>query len=142
MKVCQSNWQAFPWMTSSASSVRVLPFQMATKAQENPRLHILEPRCRWHTRPPGFLGSGLPVFTIAFVSFLPVPENDRGVITFRGLYGDYYQYLLDAAHRVEFRFLTDAFDEFVMRDWPGLLRGQHRIVPQTMRGEKRWIPAL
>jgi hypothetical protein len=73
---------------------------------------------------------------------LPVPENDRGVITFRGLYGDYYQYLLDAAHRVEFRFLTDAFDEFVMRDWPGLLRGQHRIVPQTMRGEKRWIPAL
>ena len=44
---------------------------------------------------------------------LPHCMSERGAVTFRGVYGDFYQYLLDAAHHAESNFLITAFDEFV-----------------------------
>lgn len=68
--------------------------------------------------------------------------SDRSAVAFRGVYGDFYQYLLDAAHHEEFNFLIGAFGEFVTRYWPGMIRGQHRLLPQSMHERKRWIPSL
>jgi hypothetical protein len=75
-------------------------------------------------------------------ALLPASVSDHGSITFRSVYGDFYQYLLDAAHHREFKFLVDAFDEFVVQCWPGVVRGQHRLVPQSTREKMSWIPAL
>lgn len=74
-------------------------------------------------------------------ALLPNSPSERTEVTFRGVYGDFYQYLLDAAHQAEFKFLTDAFDEFVTQYWPGVVRGQHRLIPQLIHDQLRWIPA-
>jgi hypothetical protein len=74
-------------------------------------------------------------------ALLPNSDSDRNAVTFRGVYGDFYQFLLDAAHHGHFKFLIKAFGDFVARDWPGVIRGQHRLLPQSVRDELRWIPA-
>lgn len=74
-------------------------------------------------------------------ALLPKSMSDHGTATFRGVYGDFYQYLIDSTHQAEFKFLIDAFDQFVAKHWPGILRGQHRLVPQSTREKMRWIPA-
>jgi hypothetical protein len=75
-------------------------------------------------------------------TLLPSLVSDRSSVTFRDIYGDYYQYLLDAAHHAEFNFLIDTFDEFVVQHWPGVVRGQHRLLPQSTCGKKRLVPAV
>lgn len=75
-------------------------------------------------------------------ALLPKSITDRNAVTLRGCYGDFYQFLLDAAHEGDFRFLIEAFRDFVARDWPGVIRGQHRLVSESMRDRMRWIPAL
>lgn len=74
-------------------------------------------------------------------ALLPKSGNGNGALTFRGVYGDFYQYLLDAAHHEELEFLIAAFGEFAGRHWPGMIRGQHRMLSQSTRGTTRWIPA-
>jgi hypothetical protein len=75
-------------------------------------------------------------------ALLPKSMSDRIAVTFQGTYGDFYRFLLDAAHNVGFNFLIEAFVDFVTRYWPGVIRGQHRLLPQSTRDGMRWIPAL
>lgn len=71
-----------------------------------------------------------------------LPASGQNAATFRDVYGDFYQYLLDAAHLAGFRFLTDAFGAFVAEYWPGVIRGQHQLLSEPAREMRRWIPAL
>jgi hypothetical protein len=75
-------------------------------------------------------------------ALLPSPERIHGSATFRGVYGDFYQYLLDTSHYADFRFLTNAFDRFVAQDWPGVVRGQNLLLQQATRDRMRLIPAI
>lgn len=75
-------------------------------------------------------------------ALLPDSVSYREGATFRGVYGDFYQYLLDSSHHAEFKFMIDAFDEFVAQSWPGVIRGQHRLLSQSARDKMRLIPAL
>jgi hypothetical protein len=74
-------------------------------------------------------------------ALLPRSDSDRAAVTFRSLYGDFYEYLLDMARHQKFHFLIDGFNMFVVQYWPGILRGQHRLAVEPSRKTMRWIPA-
>jgi hypothetical protein len=59
---------------------------------------------------------------------LPSDPANAGEITFQRTFGSFYQYLLDASKHSQFVFLREAFEQFAVQDWPGVLRGQHRLV--------------
>ena len=87
------------------------------------------------------LGQWSFAFQERLSALLPRSGNGNGGLTFRGVYGDFYQYLLDAAHHDELEFLISAFGEFAGRHWPGMIRGQHRMLSQSTHGTTRWIAA-
>ena len=41
----------------------------------------------------------------------------------------------------EFGFLHDAFERFVIEDWKGLIRGQHRYFSSAVRRSSHWVAA-
>src|SRR5437016_3972548 len=43
--------------------------------------------------------------------------------------------------RPEFGFLHDVFEQFVVEDWPGLIRGQHRYFSAAVRRNSHWVAA-
>ena len=43
--------------------------------------------------------------------------------------------------RSEFGFLHDVFERFVIEDWKGLIRGQHRYFSAAVRRNSHWVTA-
>ena len=62
-------------------------------------------------------------------------------LNFYDVFGNFYRHLYAVLPRKEFGFLHDAFEEFVVQDWKGLVRGQHRFFPTLTRRNSQWMPA-
>ena len=49
--------------------------------------------------------------------------------------------LYGSGNRSEFGFLHEVFESFVVEDWRGLVRGQHRFLSAATRRNSQWMPA-
>jgi hypothetical protein len=67
--------------------------------------------------------------------------EDPSTLTFRNIYGNFYRHLFRVLPRSEFGFLHDAFERFVMDDWDGFIRGQHRYFSSVTRQNAQWMTA-
>lgn len=68
-------------------------------------------------------------------------EVDPAALNFSEIFGNFYRHLFCVLPRNEFGFLHDVFEKFVIEDWKGLLRGQHRHFSAAVRRNSQWIPA-
>jgi len=73
-------------------------------------------------------------------SVAPAPE-DPAALGFRSIFGNFYRHLFRVLPRSEFGFLHDAFERFVIEDWDGFIRGQHRYFSPATRRNAQWMTA-
>lgn len=70
------------------------------------------------------------------------PETDNPAdLNFSEIFGNFYRHLFRVLPRSEFGFLHEAFERFVIEDWKGLIRGQHRYFSTAVRRNSRWVTA-
>ena len=74
-------------------------------------------------------------------SMLPEEVENAVALRFADVFGNFYRHLFGVLPRSEFGFLHDAFERFVVEDWKGLVRGQHRFFSAATRRNSLWIPA-
>ena len=67
--------------------------------------------------------------------------DDPAALRFREMFGNFYRHLFCVLPRSEFGFLHDAFERFVIEDWKGLVRGQHRLFSMATRRNSYWMTA-
>ncbi|HYM74853.1 MAG TPA: hypothetical protein VE377_02655 [Candidatus Dormibacteraeota bacterium] len=72
---------------------------------------------------------------------LPRDGTDLAALNFNEIFGNFYRHLFRVLPRSEFGFLHDAFERFVVEDWPGLIRGQHRYFSSAVRRSSHWVAA-
>ena len=74
-------------------------------------------------------------------NMLPSDVTDLVALNFGKIFGNFYRHLFRVLPRGEFGFLHDAFETFVVEDWPGLIRGQHRYFSSAVRRSFHWVAA-
>jgi hypothetical protein len=74
-------------------------------------------------------------------SMLPPEAANPAALNFKAIFGNFYRHLFCVLPRSEFGFLHDVFERFVVEDWKGLVRGQHRYFSAATRCKSQWIPA-
>ena len=57
---------------------------------------------------------------------IPPEADNPAALNFKAIFGNFYRHLFCVLPRSEFEFFHDAFERFVIEDWKGLVRGQHR----------------
>ncbi len=62
-------------------------------------------------------------------------------LNFNAIFGNFYRHLFRVLPRSEVGFLRDVFEKFVIEDWKGPIRGQHRYFSVFTRRSSQWIPA-
>jgi hypothetical protein len=67
--------------------------------------------------------------------------NEPVALNFKAIFGNFYRHLFCVLPRSEFGFLHDAFERFVVEDWRGVVRGQHRYFSAATRRNSQWMPA-
>jgi hypothetical protein len=72
---------------------------------------------------------------------LPLGANNPAALKFSQIYGNFYRHLFRVLPRSEFGFLHDVFERFVIDDWKGLVRGQHRYFTAATRRNSHWMTA-
>ena len=77
----------------------------------------------------------------ALRNMLPPEITDPAALNFSKIFGNFYRHLFRVLPRSEFGFLHDAFERFVIEDWPGLIRGQHRYFSAAVRRSSHWVTA-
>jgi len=71
-----------------------------------------------------------------------VPKVESvATLNFHEIFGNFYRHLFCALPRTEFGFLHEAFENFVMEDWQGVVRGQHRWFSTAIRKNTAWMAA-
>jgi hypothetical protein len=70
---------------------------------------------------------------------LPPETANPAALNFSGIFGNFYRHLFRVLPRNEFGFLHEAFELFVIEDWKGLVRGQHRYFSAAVRRNSRWV---
>jgi hypothetical protein len=71
-----------------------------------------------------------------------LPEaTDPAAFNFTRIFGNFYRHLFRVLPRNEFGFLHEAFENFVVEDWKGFLRGQHRYFSAAVRRSSHWVTA-
>jgi hypothetical protein len=70
---------------------------------------------------------------------LPPEPIHPAALNFQAIFGNFYRHLFCVLPRGEFGFLHDAFERFVIEDWKGLIRGQHRYFSATVRQNSAWV---
>jgi hypothetical protein len=71
-----------------------------------------------------------------------VPESaSPATLNFSKIFGNFYRHLFRVLPRREFGFLHDAFEQFVIDDWKGFIRGQHRYFSAAVRWNSQWLTA-
>jgi hypothetical protein len=71
-----------------------------------------------------------------------IPQSSNPTtLNFSDIFGNFYRHLFRVLPRGEFGFLHDAFERFVVEDWPGLIRGQHRYFSSVVRRSSHWVAA-
>jgi hypothetical protein len=74
-------------------------------------------------------------------NMLPPDVTDLAALNFSKIFGNFYRHVFRVLPRGEFGFLQDAFESFVVEDWPGLIRGQHRYFSFAVRRSSHWVAA-
>jgi hypothetical protein len=69
---------------------------------------------------------------------LPPEADNPAALSFSEIFGNFYRHLFRVLPRNEFGFLHDVFETFVIEDWPGLIRGQHRYFSAAVRRNSHW----
>jgi hypothetical protein len=72
---------------------------------------------------------------------LPPESTHPAALNFSEIFGNFYRHLFRVLPRSEFGFLHNAFEEFVIDDWKGLIRGQHRYFSAVVRLNSPWVAA-
>ncbi len=72
---------------------------------------------------------------------LPPETDNPAALNFSAIFGNFYRHLFRVLPRSEFGFLHEAFERFVIEDWKGLIRGQHRYFSAAVRRNSRWVTA-
>lgn len=72
---------------------------------------------------------------------IPQEANEPAALNFKAIFGNFYRHLFRVLPRSEFGFFHDAFERFVVEDWKGLVRGQHRYFSAATRRNSQWMPA-
>jgi hypothetical protein len=62
-------------------------------------------------------------------------------LNFHNVFGNFFRHLYTVLPRKEFGFLHNAFEEFVVEDWKGLVRGQHYLFAPLTRKHSQWMSA-
>jgi len=71
-----------------------------------------------------------------------IPQSaNPATLNFSDIFGNFYRHLFRLLPRQEFGFVHDAFEEFVIEDWKGFIRGQHRYFSVTVRRNSHWVTA-
>ena len=68
-------------------------------------------------------------------------QPNPAALNFSKIFGNFYRHLFRVLPRSEFGFLHDAFEKFVIEDWKGLIRGQHRYFSAAVRRNSQWVTA-
>ena len=74
-------------------------------------------------------------------NMLPPEVADPAALNFSKIFGNFYRHLFRVLPRSEFGFLHDAFEKFVIEDWKGFIRGQHRYFSAAVRQNSQWVTA-
>ena len=74
-------------------------------------------------------------------NMLPPEVTDPAALNFSEIFGNFYRHLFRVLPRSEFGFLHDVFERFVIEDWKGLIRGQHRYFSAAVRRNSHWVAA-
>jgi hypothetical protein len=64
---------------------------------------------------------------------LPPETENPAALNFNDIFGNFYRHLFRVLPRSEFGFLHEVFERFVIEDWKGLIRGQHRYFSPVVR---------
>jgi hypothetical protein len=72
---------------------------------------------------------------------LPADTGNPFALNFARTFGNFYRHLLRVVQRQESGFLHEAFESFVIENWKGLIRSQHRWLSATVRRNSRWLTA-
>jgi hypothetical protein len=72
---------------------------------------------------------------------LPPGVTDPASLNFSKIFGNFYRHLFRVLPRSEFGFLHDVFESFVIEDWKGLIRGQHRYFSPAVLRNSHWMTA-
>lgn len=67
------------------------------------------------------------------------PSANVATLNFSDIFGNFYRHLFRVLPRREFGFLHDAFEQFVIEDWKGFIRGQHRYFSAAVRRNSHWL---
>ena len=71
-----------------------------------------------------------------------IPQSaNPATLNFSDIFGNFYRHLFRVLPRREFGFVHDAFEKFVIEDWKGFIRGQHRYFSAAVRRNSQWITA-
>ena len=74
-------------------------------------------------------------------NMLPPEVADPAALNFSNIFGNFYRHLFRVLPRNEFGFLHEAFEKFVIEDWKGFIRGQHRYFSAAVRQNSQWVTA-
>jgi hypothetical protein len=72
---------------------------------------------------------------------LPPGADNPAALKFSHIFGNFYRHLFHVLPRSQFGFLHDVFERFVIDDWKGLVRGQHRHFSADTRQNSHWMTA-
>jgi hypothetical protein len=75
----------------------------------------------------------------ALRSMAPATLDDPAAFNFRTIFPNFYRHLFYTLPRSEFRFLRDVFERFVIEDWKGFIRGQHRYFSAETHRNSQWV---
>lgn len=70
----------------------------------------------------------------------PTAENPVA-LHFSEVFGNFYRHLFRILPRQEVGFLHEVFEQFVIEEWKGLIRGQHRYFSAAVRQNSAWVTA-
>jgi len=70
---------------------------------------------------------------------LPPVNDDPSALNFSRIFGNFYRHLFCVLSPSEFGFLREEFQRFVVADWKGLIRGNHRYFSKTVRAQSHWV---
>lgn len=71
---------------------------------------------------------------------LPAAE-DPSKLNFSRIYGNFYRHLFRVLSAGEAAFLREEFEHFVVAEWKGLIRGNHRYFSPSVHAQSHWVCA-
>jgi hypothetical protein len=72
---------------------------------------------------------------------LPPEPTHPAALNFSAIFGNFYRHVFRVLPRSDFGFLHDVFEKFVIEEWKGLIRGQHRYFSAAVRQNSPWVAA-